>query len=142
MPAKKTPEKPIDTPLADLVTCLVTAKAVEETARKARIEWEERIAEKVGGPDSGQKTTTLKDGMKVTVTRGFNYKANCEEIRKMFRLEQFDHPAPVSTKSTLKLDERGYRWYEKTLPSVFRRIAEYVTVTPKKIAVELKAPKV
>ena len=145
MPAQGiTPHKNQSAPemsIADLVSGLVTAKAAEELAKTERIRWEERVAERVGGPESGQETASLKDGTKITVTRGFNYKANCEAIQMLFRREEFDHSAPVVAKTTLKLDEKGYRWYEKTLPAVFRRIAEHVVATPKKIAVSLTAPK-
>jgi hypothetical protein len=136
-----TPEPPADPSLADLVAGLAAAKAASELAGSKQIEWEERIAEKAGGPKDGQKTTTLEDGTKVTVTRGYNYKTDCLEIQALFRKGQFDHPAPVTTKTTMKLDERGYKWYEKTYPSVYKQIARFVVATPKKIAVTLKAPK-
>jgi hypothetical protein len=134
---------PIDMPLADLVGALATAKVAEELAKDRRIAFEERVAAKIDGPPEGQKTITLKDGTKVTVTRGFNFKADCESIRKMFRREGFDHAPPVASKTALKLDVPAYKKFAEQLPSVYRRMAEHVTVTPKKIAVEIRtqAPK-
>ena len=68
--------------------CLVrhwtTAKKQEEAVRFGRIVLEEKIAALVPGPDKGQKTVTLADGTKVTVERGFNYKADCKEISGIF----------------------------------------------------------
>jgi hypothetical protein len=132
---------PAEPSLDDLVSGLATAKAAEKLAEAERIRMEELVAEKVGGPESGQRTYTLEDGTKVTVTRGFNYKADCQAIQKLFRVKQFDSPAPVASKATLKLDEKGYKWYAETHPSIYRAIAKHVTATPKKIAVVLKAPK-
>ena len=141
MPNTATPNAPADTPLADLVTCLVTAKAVEETARKTRIEWEERIAEKVGGPEDGAKTFTLEDKTKITVTRGFLFDADCEAISKLFRVQQYDHAPPIKSKTTTKLDETAYKAYAKRFPATYRAIQQHVTVKPKKTSVVVKAPK-
>jgi hypothetical protein len=136
--AEITPENPIDMPLVDLVGALATAKVAEELAKERRIDFEERVAAKIVGPPEGQKTITLEDGTKVTVTRGFNFKADCESIRKMFRREGFDHAPPVASKTTLKLDIPAYKKFAEQLPSVYRRMAEYVTVTQKKTAVEIR----
>lgn len=134
-------KKPADMSTEELTACLATAKAVEAAAQEKRIEWEELVAERLGGPEDGGKTFTLKDGTKVTVTRGFNFTADCEGIRRLFRMEQYDHAPPVASKTTVKLDEAAYKQYAKQFPSVYDRITRFVTVKPKKTAVTLKAKK-
>lgn len=141
IPDKPTSPGSADMSLEDLVAVLATAKVREAAAKAVRISHEERIASKIDGPAMGQKTVTLKDGTKVTVTRGFNFKAECEEIQALFRRQQWDHAPPVAAKTTLKLDVPAYQAYAKAYPSVYQEIAKHVTVTEKKVAVELKAPK-
>jgi len=127
--------------LEDLVSSLATAKAAEELAKQQRIKFEELVAAKVGGPEEGQKTFDLEDGTKITVTRGFNFAADCEAICALFRREQLDTAPPVATKTTMKLDEPAYKAFASRFPSVYEQIAKHVTVTLKKISVVLKAPK-
>lgn len=124
-----------------LVRSLALAKKAEELTKERRIQWEERIATHLGGPEDGAKTTTLDDGTKVTVTRGFNFAADCDKIRTLFVKEAYDHAPPVRHKTKIELDVAAYKTYFKTFPSVYRKIAQFVTVTPKKTSVVLKAPK-
>ena len=133
---------PIDMDLDHLVSALATAKATEGLAVAKRIEWEQRVAAKIGGPEDGQKTTTLKDGTKITVKRGFLFDADCEGIAKLFRRQQYDHAAPIKSKTTVKLDEPAYKAYAKRFPATYRAIQEFVKVKPKKTAVTLDTTKV
>ena len=116
---------------------MAKAKVVESLAKAKRIEWEERVAAKIGGPDEGQKTEKLEDGTRVVVKRGYNLKADVDELHQFFTREQLDSPACI-TYPAPKLDDLGYRWYREHNPEVFAKISKYVTATPKKIAVEIK----
>ena len=132
---------PIDMPIEVLVAGLAKSKDVEALATAKRIDWEERITAKLGKPEDGVKTHTIEDGTKVTITTGFNFKADCEGIRNLFRIEDYDHGAPVRTKTKVELDEKAYKSYASAFPSIYKRIANFVTVTAKKTSVVLKAPK-
>lgn len=125
--------------LADLAAQLSTAKLREETTKQQRISVEEQIAALVPGPEKGQKTVKLPDGTKIVVERGLNYKADCQAIEKIFASEGETRFVPVKTKTTRELDEKGYEWYFSNDPDGFALLSKYVTVTPKKVAVSLKA---
>ncbi len=128
--------------LWDLSARLSLTKIEEALAKKKRIAIEEQIALLVPGPETGQKTVKFKSGASITVKRGLNYKANLEKIDRLFF--DFGQPklvAPIKTKTTRELDTVGYEWYGKKHPDVFRLLTEYVVVTPKKVAVALKAAK-
>ena len=143
MPIGRTIQKKETAPTLESRVCLLaTAKAAEERAKAHRIEAEEEVAAMIEGPEVGQKTVALADGTKVTVTRGYNYKADCEEIATFFKREQLDTPAPIKHKATITLDPAGYEWYRAHNPAVFDAISRNVVVTPKKVSVVLKAAKV
>ncbi len=125
----------------DLVHGLAIAKATEEVARTHRIKWEERITEKLGGPEDGQETTTLEDGTKVTISRGYLFAADCEGIQTMYLREGFDSRPPIRLKRELKLDAPAYKALAKTHPNTYRKVAKFVTVKPKKTSIAIKAPK-
>ena len=123
--------------LESLCYRLIDAKQQEETAKAVRICLEEQIASLVDGPDNGQKTCKLDDGLSVTVKRGFNYRADCEKILELFSGDSA-LPPPVKSKTVRELDEKGYEWFRTNEPERFTAVAEFVTVTPKKVAVEVK----
>lgn len=125
------------TTISNLCYLLIQAKAGEEFAKRERIVIEEKIAALVPTKDSGQKTVTLEDGSKVTVKRGFNYRADIDGIMKSLKGTQ--HAPPIKTK--YELDICGYEWYRKNRPESFVYLSEFVTVTPKKVAVTLTAAK-
>lgn len=127
--------------LGDLVRNLLAEKEAEELCRRQRIALEEAIALCIPGPDSGQKTIKLDDGTSVTVKRGWNYKAKLEDIDAIFLDGMIGDPPPIKTKTTRELDERGYEWFRENRPGIFSELSKHVTVTPKKIAVEVKLPK-
>lgn len=133
-------KKPTVLSLGTLVGLLATAKATEDTAKSLRIEYEEKVAAMIPGPEVGQKTVAMADGTKVIVTRGYNYKADCEKIALFFRREQFDTAAPIKQKTTIMLDPAGYEWYKRNNPAVFEAISQHVVATPKKVSIALKAP--
>lgn len=123
---------------------LMQEKDDENKARDRRVAIEEQIAVLIPGPDKGQKTVTLEDGTKITVERGFNYKADVAEIEKLFQGEWKEGSlgdAPIKVKTTRELDVKGYEWYRENDPEAFGLLARHVSVTPKKVSVSLKAGK-
>ena len=116
------------------------AKATEEKMKAARISVEEKIAALIPGPDMGQKTVTLEDGTKITVERGYSYKADFAAIDKLQENGTLDF-APVKTKTTRELDVTGYEWYRTNEPDTFPLLAQHVVATPKKTSVTMKAAK-
>ena len=115
---------------------LRTAKDRENGMKARRIAIEEQIAALIPGPETGQKTVVVKDGSKLVVTRGLNYKADLDGI--MNSLADTEWQSPIKSKSTCQLDVEGYEWYRKNHPDVFNHIAQHVSVTPKKVSVVLK----
>lgn len=123
-----------------LVRELRGLKEAENEARHRRIDVEEKIAAFIPGPETGQKTVKLNDGMSITVKRGFNYKADCAKIAELFEPNNIfgQFAVPIKTKTTRELDEKGYEYYRLREPGVFNKLAEFVVVTPKKVSVEVK----
>ena len=108
---------------------LYNAKKAEEQAKAARIAAEEAVAAALGGPENGAKTF-LTNTLKVTVKRGWNYKVS--------DMETFKAKFPSLVKTTVK-DELDSKQYEAMrLECDVSDIAEFITATPKKVAVELK----
>lgn len=115
--------------LEELAIALANAKDVEANAKQARIIAEERLADAIGGKDNG--STSVKCGrIGVTVKRGYNYKI--DEPAKFAS----EHPDFVRTK--YELYTRGYETARQDNPELFAELAAHVTVTPKKVSVELK----
>lgn len=136
-PPVLTPAQEAEARLYVLAVNFRHAKEAEETAKANRIAIEEMIAALIPGPETGQKTVTVKDGSKLVVTRGFNYKADIEAIKHY----QLAFGAPITSKTTHALDVKGYEWYRENHPDVFAQIAQHVSVTPKKVSVALKPAK-
>lgn len=126
--------------LSVLARDLANAKAAEDATKAARIAVEEKIAALVPGPEKGQKTITLDDGSKITVERGLNYKADCQKIEEALSVAGWTH-VPVKTKTTRELDEKGYEWFRANDAEAFTAISQFVTVTPKKVSIQIKAAK-
>lgn len=126
--------------LTVLADDLFAAKAAEERMRAARIAVEERIAALIPGPERGQETVTLEDGRKIKVERGFNYRADFDALQELQEIGAIDF-APIKLKTTRELDEKGYEWFRKHDPDSFSLLRSYVTTTPKKVSVSLKAQK-
>ncbi len=123
--------------LKELASELKNAKAAEALARNSRIDAEEQIAALIPTEDTGQKTVTLNNGTKITVKRELNYKADVNKLYDEMVCECPQHIPPVKTKTTKELDAKGYEWYRTNEPKVYELISQYVTVTPKKVAVTL-----
>lgn len=125
-----------NTQLQELTHVLKNAKEAEALAKRGRVDAEEQIAALVPTGDVGQKTIALDDGTKITVKRGLSYKAQTDEIWQCFRAAGIPHP-PLKSKTTVELDAKGYEWLRGNDPQMFGIISQYVTVTPKKVAVIL-----
>ena len=124
---------------------LKAAKLQEAIAKDRRIEFEERIIALIPKEmevNRGQTTVPLSDGSKIVTKAGITVKSDIEEIREIFGdLGYVGMYCPIAMKTTYSLDLDGYAWYKKHHPDIYNLIAEYVTVTPKKIGVELKPAK-
>jgi len=125
--------------LTFLVAELGAAKFNEDFAKDERIAIEEKIAALIETKEVGQKTVTLENGMKVTVKRGLNYKADIAKIYAVFDDTPFQPPVKLETKHSL--DTRGYEWYKGNNQAMFDVLSKHVTVTPKKVAVTLQESK-
>jgi hypothetical protein len=122
--------------LGDLAGSLFRAKKDEETAKQSRIKIEEALASKIEGPEIGSTTIDTGEGIKVTVKRGFNYKADVAAIRD---LEMSDELVPIEfIPSCFAFDESKYEALRSSNPQQFAKVAPFVTVTPKKVSVSLK----
>lgn len=122
---------------------LKAAKLQEAIAKKRRIEFEEKIIAMIPEGwevNKGQTTVTFSDGSKVVTKAGVTVKADIPAITKIFDDLNGLCP-PIASMTTYTLDIEGYEWYKKNHPDIYNRIAEYVTVTPRKIGVELKPAK-
>lgn len=128
-----------DTLLRGLAAQLLEHKREEDFWKAKRIESEQAIAAQIPGPEKGQKTVTLEGGTKITVNRGLSYKADIEAIREL--LTGFESPPPIKSKTTHELDVMGYEWYRDNLPDSFDRIAQHVTVKPRKVSVSVEVGK-
>lgn len=112
-----------------LVAELYNAKKAEEQAKAARIAAEEAVAAALGGPENGAKTF-LTSTLKVTVKRGWNYKVS--------DMETFKAKFPSLVKTTVKEELDSKQYEAMRLEYDVSDIAEFITATPKKVAVELK----
>ena len=124
--------------LKELANAFREAKKAEETAVRTRIQAEERIASLIPTKDVGQKTITLSCGTKITVKRGLNYKADIDGIQRHC-LEMGGKLSLVKMKTTRELAIDAYEWTRINDPESFAFVSQYVTVTPKKVAVTIKA---
>ena len=122
--------------LVNVAINLRKAKEVEARTKANRIKLEELLASLVPTVEIGQTTTTLTNGMKVVVKRGYNYKAECESIQQLFvEMEQPEFTPPIKVKTTRSLDVVGYEWYRNNHIELFAKMAEHVVVTPAKVSV-------
>ena len=123
--------------LSCLARKLLAAKASEEKSKQNRIILEGKIAAMVDCPERGSKTITTEEGNKVTIERGFNYKADCLGIQSAFFDAGIKY-APVKSKTTSELDEKGYEWIRKNDPTAWGLLSGLVVASPKKTSVSVK----
>lgn len=117
--------------LEALAIALVNAKQNEDEAKKARIEAEEKLAEAIGGADMG--TTSAKCGrIGVSVKRGYSYRIDApQSFAKEF-------PDFVKVRESIEIIPAKYEVQREADSKLYREMSEHVTVTPRKVAVELK----
>ena len=115
--------------LEELATNLYDAKKAEDAAKAQRIEAEEAIAALVETPENGSKTVTA-GALKVTVKRGFSYKA---DVQAIFGLGLAD--PPLMTK--IELHEKAYEEIREKDSGLFAKLSKFVTVTTRKVALSL-----
>jgi len=125
--------------LEDLAIALATIKREEDATKSRRIEIEEQIAALVETPLNGSKTVKAGDGLKVTVKRELGYKADIDAIRNLPIPEEvmplkMTEPKPAG----FVFDKKAYEDIIENHPDVAVKLAEYVTVTPRKVQVALK----
>ncbi|HHU21751.1 MAG TPA: hypothetical protein GXZ51_04845 [Acholeplasma sp.] len=115
--------------IEQLAVALYDAKRAEDEAKKKRIDIEMQIVAIVDGPDSGSQTVQA-GALKVTVKRGFNYKADTQAILALGLADP-----PLKTK--IELDKTAYERIRKDDSALFDRISTFVEVTPAKPAVTI-----
>ncbi len=123
--------------LTVLAINLRNARSAEESAKTRRIELENIIAGLLPGKEIGQETTILLNGTKIVIKRGMSYTADLQGVEDALKLRPGNFMAPIRTKTTRKLDEKGYEWYRRNHPGIFAYISQHVTVTPRKASVTL-----
>ncbi len=123
--------------LSELARELYQAKQAESAAKEQRIAVEEQIAAQVTiDGDRGSKTVDAGDGLKITVKRELNYKADVDAIRAL------DLPSecyPVKhVPDSWAFDKISYEKIIAANPAVAQSLASCITVTPAKVSVTLK----
>ena len=123
--------------LSELAKNLFDAKRVEEKAKAHRIDCETAIALLVETGERESKTVDCGEGLKLTVKRGLIYKTDVDAVRGIEAPTGADIPLKL-TPAKYELAEAPYEKLRTTFPAYFAEIAKHVTVTPRKVSVELK----
>jgi hypothetical protein len=116
--------------LENLAVALYDAKKAEYAAKEVRVAIEEQIAELVDAPENGSITVDA-GSLKVTVKRGYSYKADVQAILGLGLADP-----PLKTK--IELHEKAYEEIRESDSNLFAKLSRFVTVTPRKVAVMLK----
>lgn len=119
-----------DIEIEKLAIALANAKDVENNARAARIEAEEALAAAIGGKETGS-TTVHVGRFGITVKRGFNYRI---DTPKLFAER---YPDFVRVSERVEVNARTYELQREANTELYREMSQHVTVTPKKVGVEL-----
>lgn len=124
--------------LNELAKQLFQAKRTETAAKEERIAIEEAIAAIVTiDGDRGSRTEDAGDGLKVTVERKWNYKADIAGIRALDLPD--DAMIPLKhVPASYAFDATAYEKIRQDHPDVASRLAGLVTATPAKVSVSLK----
>jgi hypothetical protein len=100
------------------------------------------LADLVPGPDKGQRSKKASEDLKVVVKRDMILKPDEAKIRELLAELSKTSPdplfPPLKIKTSCEIDQKGYKWYEKNMPEVWKKIAELVTAKPAKVSVEVK----
>lgn len=115
---------------------LANAKTDESKAKSRRVMLEEEIAAMLDSPENGSKTFPAGSGLKITIKRGWLYKADVDAIRDM---DIADEVSPIKLVPAQEVfDPKEYERIIKDHPDIAARLAQHVTVTPAKVSVTLK----
>lgn len=123
--------------LEELAVQLHEAKVAENKAKEIRIEAEEAIAKLIETDADGSKTVDAGEHMKITVKRGLLYKADVDDLRKLWEEQGITVPLKLVPES-VKFDEKLYEEMRESVAPGFLQISKLVTVTPAKTSVTLK----
>ncbi len=120
------------------LTCqFLEAKRQESAARDERIRIEVEIAEQIDTGEKKSKTVAVGQGLKVTVTRGYNYKADVAGIR-MLDLPAGSLPV-VSVPRHYEFSAKLYEDVIKKDKMAARALAKHIVATPKKVGIKVAA---
>lgn len=114
--------------LDQLLADLALARTNEAHAKERRVAAEEAVLKNMDLKERGATSLSGNNGLKVTVTTGFNYKLDKGSII----------PEGLPTKTEVKLDTTKYEKIRQEDPELFKTISKVVTATPKKPSVSLK----
>lgn len=109
------------------------AKAAEDEAKARRIEIEEALVARLGKREEGAQTHDL-GGYKVTITGVINRsldKKTWERIKD--RIPEDRRPVTYVP----KLDVAGVKWLQENNPSIYKLVAQAITVKPGKTSVKV-----
>lgn len=123
------------TPLPELAEALLSAKAAENAARKARVQIEEQILEYFDLKDEGTTTEKL-ERFTISVSTGFSRKLDHKMI------EEFWNKIPNAgrvLRRKYELDSKEYKYLLNNDPDSLASLHDCMTTTPKKPAVTVKA---
>lgn len=123
--------------LEELAIQLHEAKVAENKAKESRIEAEEAIAKLVETSENGSKTVDAGDHMKITVKRGLLYKADVDDLKKLWEEQGINVPLKLVPES-VAFDAKMYEEMRDNVAPGFLQISKLVTVTPAKTSVTLK----
>lgn len=125
---------PITDALTAAVGIYIAAKRDEDTAKKRRLDAEERILALAPAKDEGS-TTVDAGGYKVTLTGSMSYK--CEDMDALRNITVKWDRAMVPVKTTSALDAAGCKYLRRERPDLWGELARVVTITPAKVSVKV-----
>lgn len=127
----------IEKPLEALVHEWMQAKHQEDAAKARRVEIEGRILAVQAAPAEGSQTIKLDNGFKLTLKGSVSYKV---DDMAGLRAAVAEWPAELQpVKVEAKLDETGAKWLRQNDPARWSVLAKFVTVSPAKVGVSVKA---
>ena len=118
----------------DLFHKLFLAKRKEERARKARVEIESSIVEKLGCKEDGSETHT-GEKYKVTITGKITRKLDLNEWERVKELIPETH-WPVEYRPSLVT--KGVKFLKEKEPEMYQKLAEALTSKPAKPSLIIK----
>jgi hypothetical protein len=106
------------------------AKSVEEDAKKARLETEEKILDLVGRPNDESQSTKKYDDFKVTIKPSITRKLDIEGAK-----EVLNTIPSVLRPVKLVADEAGLKYLLKTEPGIYKKLSPWVETKEGKVGI-------